>query len=219
MDYLNNLRKRILKFQRRRWVERCKKTIRNENFTIISSNCWGGSIYQVLNREYLTPTVGLFFYAPCFVRFAARLKYYINQPMSFVEVSQYDEANAVRKDNGWYPIGLLEGIEIHFLHYKSEDEAITKWCRRVERINYDNLFFAMTDRDGCLEEHIRLFQELPYKNKVCFTASDLHKKYKSTVWLKKYASQPFVGVLTTALKGEREVRKRFDVIEWLNSPK
>lgn len=219
MNYLTKLYKRFLKYQRRRWVELCKRTIRNENFTIISSNCWGGSIYQVLEREYLTPTIGLFLYAPCFVKFAAQLKHYIELPLTFLETSKYDEANTVRKEKSWYPIAVIDDIEIHFLHYKSEHEAEIKWNRRKERINYNNLFFSMTDRDACSMEHIRLFNNLPYENKVCFTANNLHHKYASTVWLKKYAGKPFVGVLTTALKGEREVRRRFDVIKWLNGSK
>jgi uncharacterized protein (DUF1919 family) len=219
MQYLIKLQKRILKFKRRRWIERCKQTIRNENFTIISSNCWGGSIYQILDREYLTPTVGLFLYAPCFVKFTSKLRYYLNQPLHFVETSKYCKANTIRNKDGWYPIALLDDIEIHFLHYKNEEEASTKWYRRCVRINFDNLFFSMTDRDGCSEDHIRIFNELPYKNKICFTANDMRKKYACTVWLKKYAGQPYVGVLTTALNGQREVRKRFDIIQWLNDSK
>ena len=38
------------------------------------------------------------------------------------------------------PIGILDDIEVIFLHYKSEDEAYQKWNRRKERIVWDNIF-------------------------------------------------------------------------------
>lgn len=38
---------------------RSKKLI-DEHFTIISNNCWGGTIYQSYGVKYQTPTIGMF---------------------------------------------------------------------------------------------------------------------------------------------------------------
>jgi uncharacterized protein (DUF1919 family) len=53
------------------------ESIEDVEFCIISSNCIGSKIYQMLNLTYNTPTVGLFLYAPCFVKFAADLATYL----------------------------------------------------------------------------------------------------------------------------------------------
>lgn len=38
------------------------------------------------------------------------------------------------------PIGLIDDVEVVFLHYKTFDEAVEKWNRRKSRINWDNLY-------------------------------------------------------------------------------
>lgn len=77
-------------------------------------------------------------------------------------------------DDKEYPIGLIANdIEIHFIHYKDEDEAYAKWSRRVKRINWDNLIVKFCDRDQCTEDLIRRFDKLPYSHKVCFTAKSI----------------------------------------------
>ena len=39
------------------------------DFSIISNNCWGGLVYQYFGMEYLTPTVGLFFFPEDYLNF------------------------------------------------------------------------------------------------------------------------------------------------------
>lgn len=189
-----------------------KMKLKNKNFTIISSNCWGSAIYEDFGMKYLTPTVGLFFYTPCYLKFLKRLRYFLSLSLQFSEKSIYEEAN-ISREKKWYPLGLLHDVEIHFLHYASEAEAKKKWNRRIKRMNLDNLFISFTDRDHCTEEHIHEFDAMPFENKVCFTAKE-YKNCKSIIWIKEYEGKPFVGDLYT----EREiVTKHFDVINWLNS--
>jgi uncharacterized protein (DUF1919 family) len=35
--------------------------LKNQDFTIISNDCWGGGVYEDLQLQYTTPMVGLFF--------------------------------------------------------------------------------------------------------------------------------------------------------------
>ena len=86
----------------------------------------------------------------------------------------YDE---MRKTNRWglYPVGSIEDIEIYFMHYPDQREAILKWNARCKRINADNMVFLFTENDTSTEEHIRAFCSLPIKNKVCLT----YNKYDS----------------------------------------
>lgn len=56
------------------WLPRtCKARARGlevDGFTIISNNCWGGTIYESYGMRKDTPTVGMFIMPSDFVRFA-----------------------------------------------------------------------------------------------------------------------------------------------------
>lgn len=116
--------------------------------------------------------------------------------------------------NPSYPIGLLgDDIEIHFLHYHSEQEAREKWERRVVRINWDRLFISFSERDLCTPQHIAQFDALEFPRKVCFTANE-YRDLSSIVWLKNYKGQGEVGDL---YRDYKVVMKQFDIARWLNS--
>ncbi|UTW68402.1 DUF1919 domain-containing protein [Anaerobacillus sp. HL2] len=66
------------------------------------------------------------------------------------------------------PIGRLIDVEIHFMHYSTFEEAKNKWIVRSKRIQHNNIFLMMTDRDGCTYEDMVKFDNLPFK-KVLFT--------------------------------------------------
>lgn len=94
-----------------------------------------------------------------------------------------------------YPVGQIEDIHLYFMHYNSFAEAKSAWERRAERVNLDNAFLVMTDKNSCAYEHIKQFDELPYKNKVIFT----HKKYpefKSAYYIPGFEDQDEVGILS-----------------------
>ena len=179
----------------------------NYNFTIISNNCWGGGIYQELKMPYLTPTIGLYFYPDDYILLLQNLEYYMKEAkLTFSESSKYVTSPS-------YPIGLLDDkIEIHFLHYKSEKEAADKWTRRAGKINWNNLFIKMDDRDGCTTEHCQQFDKLPYEKKVLFCAKQL--PYASSFYLKSCRQREYVDDLYTH---KYLWRKSFNLIKWLNN--
>lgn len=204
----------------RRWVKRrllliqqhwMRRRLKNEDFSIIASNCWSGRIYQELGIEYATPFAGLFLYAPCYLKLLGSLRESLISELVFVAQSKYPEANQYRERTGdHYPIGVLEeDIEVHFLHYENENEAREKWTRRLDRIQWDNLFIAFTERDLCEAQHIGEFLQLPYQKKVLFSA----KKYspnQDIVWIKEDEQ---AGEVLDIL---HSYKNYFDVIDWLN---
>ena len=195
-----------------RYRKKIVKQLENKNFTIISNNCWGGGVYETLGLEYNTPTVGLFFYASCYTAFIKDLKENLSKPITFIDHSKYDEANRVRMNNP-YPIGTInDNIEIHFLHYSSLNEASEKWERRKKRINYDNLYFSLTDNDQCTIKEIKYFDSLPYK-KVFFSSKKIDG-IDSLVWLKQFKEKGKVGDLYS---NPWLYRKYFNIVKWLNS--
>jgi len=194
-----------------------RSRLQNKNFTIISNNCWGGEVYRALNLPYKTPFIGLFLFAPCYVRLLINLQEYLNSNLNFTKVSQYKFANQQREQGTWnfYPIGLLDDeIEIHFMHYFSKSEAREKWFRRLERIDWkpENIFLKFCDRGLCTEQLIAEFDRLDYSHKVCFTSKN-YLELKSTVWIEECKNDPYVvdgKVLYNVCK------KYFDVSDWLN---
>ena len=172
-----------------------RKRLQNNNFTMVSSNCIGSKFYQELDIPYNTPFVGMFIYAPCFIKLLGNMDYYLKSDLSFIQKSKYDDMIPPEKRDRGYPVGLIgDDLEIHFLHYESEEEARTKWMRRRDRMT-DNLFITFTDRDLCNESHLEMFDQLEYPNKVCFTA-DKYPSLQSSVWVNEYQNEPHVGAFT-----------------------
>jgi len=188
-----------------------KARLKNKNFTIICNNCWAGSVYEDLGLPYNTPTVGLFFYAPCYIKFLKNLEYYLKTPLMFKNISFYSLANERRKKKK-YPIGVLDDIEIHFLHYASNEEALEKWNRRKQRVNLKNLYVAFSDVDLCTVNEMQEFDIMHFPHKVFFSAKN-YEGINSLVWLKSYVQNEHVGDL---VHNPWSYRKYFDVVRWLN---
>jgi uncharacterized protein (DUF1919 family) len=146
------------------------KLLKDSNFVIVSDNCWGGAVYQWLERPYNSPFVGLWIYGDCYVKLLSNFDYYMNQKISFTNKSKYSSCEIL------YPIGLIEDIEIHFLHYRNENEAKIKWERRTTRMleetNKDNYFFKICDGINTNEKMFKRFHKLPFKNKISFSIKD-----------------------------------------------
>ena len=152
-----------------------RKKINRTDFCIISNNCWGGFIYQKFGIKYNTPTIGLFIYEKDYVKFCADLKYYLSLPLEFIKTEDskyYEKATENGTKPITYPVAKLGDIEVFFMHYKSEAEAVEKWERRKKRINFDNLLFKMSERNDCDGQTVAEFCSLPHKNKICFTENE-----------------------------------------------
>lgn len=119
---------------------------------------------------------------------------------------------------GALAVALLKDIKIYFQHYKTEEEAKAKWNERAKRMDYDKLFILFTDRDGCTEQDIVEFDNLPYKNKVIFVNKP-HPNIKSAVYIRGFENDGCVGPCM-AYKSKISYKKYyddFDYVEWFNS--
>ena len=134
-------------------------------------------MYEYYNIIKQSPTVGLFFMADDYVKFCSRLKYYVNHELVFIDPCLSRHYDYLKDLNafGHYPIGVLDDVEIMFLHYRSPEEAKIKWKRRCKRINWDKLIFKFNDQNGCTKADAIRFLSLPYRNKLFFT---IHKDWQ-----------------------------------------
>jgi len=204
--------KGILKKIERKTIKLRFNRLKNKDFTIICNNCWAGHIYQQASLSYMTPTIGLFFYMPCYINFLENFDDCIEDKLHFISKSKYDIANTKRATN-WYPIGKIKDIEIHFLHYKTIEDASEKWYKRIVRINKNNLFIVGSERDLCNELIIRRFQKLPFKNKIFFTANYYCEPKKNLIQIKSYKKIGYIGDIYAH---NELIYRYFDVIKWLN---
>lgn len=181
-----------------------RKRLSNTDFTLISSDCTGGLLCHELKLRFNSPTVNMFFSAADYIKFINNMDYYLNVPM--VEVADTEYA---------YPCAMLDDIFLHLVHYNSVAEAQAIWNRRKERINYNNIFFVMNDRNGCTKKERDAFLSLPY-NKVFFS----HKKINNSdaCYVSGYEKDNEVGIMTS-YKSFFSIKRRldiFDFVKWFN---
>lgn len=167
-------------------------TIVSRDFSVIASNCAGTLPYRFLKMPYTSPTVNLFFFAPCYLKFVKNLEYYLSVPLKFKAKSAYRQGDYARATHGQYPLGQLDDIEIHFMHYGSSAAASEKWNRRKQRINIDNLVLIFTDQNLCTPELLEEFDALPNKNKMVLTANP-HPDILSHVHVPHYTGLSEIG--------------------------
>ena len=203
--------KRLYLARNKKFIEVLKKYITSD-ITIISTNCFAGRIMQDLKMQYNSPTLGLYFMYPDYIDFLSNIKHYLTETkLVFTDKSKYQLGNErLQNAEHKYPMALLDNvIEIHFLHYKTEEEAAQKWYRRIERINWNKLFVIGMDQNGCKEADIYNFEKLPFKNKVFFT----HRNIKETnviIPIKEFACRNEVGNPYT----ERDIFYKY-LVKWL----
>lgn len=184
-----------------------KRSIKNKNFSIISNNCWAGRVYQYLDMPYLSPTAGLYFFAPDYIKFVSDLRRYLNTPLRFINPEESKYYEEIKKRNQINrPIGILDDVEIVFLHYKTKEEAEEKWNRRKERVNFDNIILKFSRMDLCTEKEIQKFDSLPFKNKFVLN-NRLPLKYKSEVYWKEEWNEDGILRDTIPFPGNLDINK------------
>jgi len=159
------------KFKKRvnRWrFKRSIRRLRGQPFCLISNNCLGRRLYQILGRDYNTPFVGLFMMPECFTELVVHFEGYMSRELQFVDESKFHNVNQSRSAGKRYPIGIIGSAEIHFLHYESEQEALEKWNRRKSRIDTKNLYFLMVANGPYDEALLNRYAAVNFQNKVCF---------------------------------------------------
>lgn len=165
-----------------------RRRLHNRSLSIISNNCWGGFMMKECGIPFNTPFVGLFLFDEDYIRLLEHPEV-MEEPLRFISRNESRHEIAEPRD---YPIAVIgDGIEIHFLHYKDEREALQKWARRVKRLNFNNLMVKFGDEDGARPDLLKRFEALPYKCKVAFTGRE-YGEYPSAVYVPYYAEEGHV---------------------------
>ena len=184
--------------------------LKNRNFTIISNKCWGGGVLsQYYDLRKNSPTVGLYFFADDYIKFVYDLKYYVNQPLRFISLNESKYKEILEKRSANPIIGILDDVEIVFLHYHSCEEAKAKWERRCKRINWNNLFIKFSEMNLCTQGDMRAFDELAFANKVMFTKIP-RDEFKCAVYYPGYEKEDQIKLDT------EPINKCINITKFLN---
>lgn len=177
--------------------------LKNRDFSIVSDCCWGGYVYQQLGLEYTfnTPFVWKLIRQWDYLKLLKDLRKYMDTPMTFTEEPGVD-----------YPIGVLEDINLYFGHYKTNAQARRNWRSRLNKFQWDNLFFKMSITD---EKAAEEFEKLPYEHKIGFADKDY--RTASTIWVEEWDKVKFSGKYTGFNNYlHHHYNEFFNVIDWLN---
>lgn len=210
---LNKLNKKIKETAYEKKRQRRIKKLKNHDFTVISNNCWAGNVYRYFNMPYMSPTVGLYFFAHDYIKFVSNLKHYLSCELKFIapEQSRYYDV-LVEREQDTKPIGIIDDVEIVFLHYKTREEAKEKWDRRKARVNFDNIVLKFSQMNLCTEKEMREFDSLKHERKFMFTA----RKHPELSCAKYYSGYEEENVIK---RDTNEFPKGVNILKILNAPK
>lgn len=191
--------------------KKMQKRLTNRDFTLLIPNCIGGHLYHDLHLQFRSPTINLMMYQPEFLSFVLHLDEYVAGKLRFYKHSEYDFPCAKLQAQG------LPEIDLHFTHYDTEQEAAGKWNVRKKRINKDNLFVFLEERDGITKEDILKLSQLDVKGVVAFTCHD-YPDIPYQVYLPKYHADGEVGNILRRryANDSKEYEDYFDFVKWFN---
>lgn len=183
-----------------------RKRIVNRSATFLCPNCIGGHIFHDLGLQFRSPTVNLMLFQPHFVKFVHDLDGYLAK--DFVPFE--DPAFTV-------PCARLGDIDIHFTHYKTLEEGIGKWNERASRMDRNNTFVFLTERDGLSYEEIKSLGKLKVRGLLVFTAH-CYPDIPYALHIPKYEASGEVGNILRKSNWDdhREYETYFDFVKWFN---
>lgn len=182
-------------------MRRLRSSLKNERFSIICNNCLGAMIVHDFLQPHLSPTVNLYFEADDFIRFISNLK---DNLQAEVCEEQSDFS---------YPVGSVNGCKLYFQHYENFQTAKETWTRRANRVMWENLLIVFVEREGCTYEHLKLFNALPFPNKIAL----VHKNYpeiNTAILVPGYEDEREVGIITGWANWFG--RRKYDIIDWVS---
>ncbi len=184
--------------------------LESADFSVISNDCWGQALYQEWGLPCKTPLAGSGMHAECFLRFLGDLPGYLSSPLRFIQTSRHPSVNRLRNRRQKWPMAVLrDEVEIHFLHYNTEEESRESWEAGCQNLNLDRLVVKFTiDKDGAQPAHITRFAELPFERKLLISERKL-PGIDCAIQVPNY-------VINGAMMFRRSLR-HFDCAHWLNT--
>ena len=165
MKVINKISQPIMQILRKLHYKKMRKRLKNSEFSIISSDCFGAMVYHNLGQRFNSPTINLCFSQEDFYQFVLHLKDYLA-----AELVEIEDKTVT------YPVGSLtyddRTIRINFMHYHSFEEAKRKWDERKQRVDFSNIYIFQVVSQGLTQEYLDRFSALPYRHKLLIAHSN-----------------------------------------------
>lgn len=217
------MEKRMNKNQIKKWIaeenplvikrrKKMRNKLINSDITFLCPNCIGGILFHDLGIKFMSPTVNLMMNQKEFLEFVLNLDTYLEGELAFFEHKEYTCPCAKLIAND------LPEITVHFTHYKDKEHALTKWNERKRRINKNNIFIFIEERDGIMKKDIERLEKCNIARGIVAFTCNKYEDLPYTVYIPKYHSQGMVGNILKKnhFNGAREYEKYFDFVRWFN---
>lgn len=183
-----------------------RRELVNQTPSLLSPNCLGGILFHDLGLKFQSPTVNLMMFQNEFAKFVLNMDHYLEQELVFFQHPEFT-----------FPCAKLDDLTVHFTHYKTEEDARRKWKERCDRIDRDNLFVILMERDGLSYEDMIRLGSIKARGLVIFTAHE-YSDLPYTLQIKKYAADGEIGntLRQNHLNGSREYEQYFNFMKWFN---
>ena len=116
-----------------------------------------------------------------------------------------------------YPVALLNDVKIYFNHAKTKEEAEIDWERRKTRINYENLYIIMYDRNGLTDDDYSDLAKVKCENRIVLSTRE-HPEFS---FVKKLKNNPGringAQCLDKDIFGIHTFEKQWDFTAWINN--
>ena len=123
ISYIKTIYRKIRFMLRDFFINKNKwSNLKADRLVIVASDCTGGMLYHDLKKEFMSPTINLFFSATDYIKFLKNPYFYFNMEMEEIKQNEYE-----------YPIAKLGDITLYLVHYKTVQDAQIKWRERSER--------------------------------------------------------------------------------------
>lgn len=187
-------------------LRKMRREIRNTSVSLLCPDCMGGILFHDLGMQFRSPTVNLMLDQRDFVKFVLRMDHYLEQEFHFFKHPIHN-----------CPCAALDDITVHFTHYSDPDQAVQKWRERAERLDRNNLFVVLLERDGLTREDILALRDLPVRGLLVFT----RKEYPDIPYALKCPILDENGEVGNLLAispwdGLRGYERYFDFVKWFN---
>lgn len=180
--------------------------LKKSQISIISNNCWGGTIYNTLGMECLSPFKNLFLTDDSYLRMLGNLDYYLDCEPEFGGFGTDVHSGNI------YPVLKLDDVLIHCNHDSDHETAIRNWNRRLLKLNRENLFIEMyTEDEKCAQNFIQM---QGFKKKICFVPFRNNEKGLYELELRPGQSEFWEIVISSARNGGNSIA--YNIIDLLN---
>lgn len=172
----------------------------DKNCSVFCNNCVGAMVLHDLGLRFNSPTVNLAIPPADFVELLSNLQYYLSLP-----IDNITDAGGVK--------GLIDNkLHINFIHYSTFEKAVDAWNRRVRRIDYNNLYAVLVQKDGCTSADVKRFLSLDNYNKIVLVEENFPMQDKRIIKIKNCSQN---GELKDVLDYSSVFGKRYyDQVNW-----